>query len=85
MLSEERATTRIRHGCHRVHMLRRRKGWHSNAKRAYRLYKELILQIHYKTQKRRAKLRINIAEGWTEEGRNSRLVAIDSTAKSAFA
>jgi hypothetical protein len=42
-------------GYRRVHVLLRREGWGVNAKRIYRLYKELGLQLRNKTPKRRVK------------------------------
>ncbi len=38
---KEIAETRVRYGYRRVHVLLRREGWEVNAKRIYRLYKEL--------------------------------------------
>ena len=42
---KEITATRVRYGYRRVHVLLRREGWPVNAKRIYRLYKELGLQI----------------------------------------
>ena len=42
---EEIAETRVRYGYCRIHMLLRREGWSVNAKRVYRLYQELGLQL----------------------------------------
>jgi putative transposase len=42
---KEIAETRVRYGYRRVHVLLRREGWEINAKRVYRLYKELGLQL----------------------------------------
>ncbi len=49
----------MRYGYRRIHVLLRREGWVVNAKRIYRLYKELGLQLRNKAPKRRvqAKLR----------------------------
>jgi hypothetical protein len=57
--------TRVRFGYRRVHVLLRREGWAVNAKRIYRLYKEMGMQLRNKTPKRRvkAKLREDRAEG----------------------
>lgn len=37
----EIAETRVRYGYRRIHVLLRREGWDVNAKRIYRLYKEM--------------------------------------------
>lgn len=56
--------TRVRFGYRRVHVLLRRAGWEINAKKTYRIYKELGMQLRNKTPKRRvkAKLREDRAE-----------------------
>jgi putative transposase len=56
--------TRVRFGYRRVHVLLKREGWEINAKKTYRIYKELGMQLRNKTPKRRvkAKLRENRAE-----------------------
>lgn len=56
--------TRVRFGYRRVHVLLRREGWEINAKKTYRIYKELGMQLRNKTPKRRvkAKLRKDRAE-----------------------
>lgn len=54
----EIAQTRVRYGYRRVHVLLRREGWEINAKRVYRLYKELGLQLRHKTPKRRVKAKL---------------------------
>ena len=41
----EIAATRVRYGYRRIHVLLRREGWNVNAKRIYRLYKEMGLQL----------------------------------------
>ena len=41
--------TRVRFGYRRVHVLLRREGWEINAKRMYRVYKELGMQLRNKT------------------------------------
>ena len=51
---KEIAETRGRYGYRRIHVLLRRKGWTVNAKRIYRLYKGLGLQLRNKTPKRRS-------------------------------
>ncbi len=68
----EIAETRMRYGYRRIHVLLRREGWPVNAKRIYRLYNELGLQLRNKTPKRRvrAKLRedrrpaVQVNETW---------------------
>ena len=45
----------MRYGCRRIHVLLRREGRNVNAKRIYRLYREMGLQLRNKTPKRRAK------------------------------
>ena len=56
---QEIAATRVRYGYGRIHVLLRREGWRVNAKRVYRLYVEIGLQIRHKRPKRKvaAKLR----------------------------
>jgi putative transposase len=48
----------VRYGYRRIHVLLRRDGWAVNAKRVYRLYKELGLQLRNKTPKRRVKAKL---------------------------
>ena len=55
---KEIAETRVRYGYRRVHVLLRRKGWAVNAKRIYRLYRSLGLQLRSKTPKRRVKAKL---------------------------
>lgn len=61
---KEICQTRVRFGYRRVHVLLRREGWDINAKKTYRIYKELGMQLRNKTPKRRvkAKLRDDRAE-----------------------
>ena len=61
---KEICQTRVRFGYRRVHVLPRREGWDINAKKTYRIYKELGMQLRNKTPKRRvkAKLRDDRAE-----------------------
>lgn len=56
---KEIAETRVRYGYRRIHVLLRREGWRVNAKRVWRLYREMSLQLRNKSPKRRvqAKLR----------------------------
>ncbi len=55
---QEIAATRVRFGYRRIHVLLGREGWPVNAKRIYRLYKELGLQLRNKTPKRRVKAKL---------------------------
>lgn len=55
---KEICETRVRFGYRRVHVLLRREGWPVNAKRVYRLYKELGMQLRNKTPKRRVKAKL---------------------------
>ncbi len=55
---KEIAETRVRYGYRRIHVLLRREGWHVNAKRIYRLYNEMGLQLRNKTPKRRVKAKL---------------------------
>ena len=48
----------MRYGYRRVHVLLRRDGWAVNAKRIYRLYRELGLQLRNKTPRRRVKAKL---------------------------
>jgi len=50
--------TRVRYGYRRIHVLLRRDGWRVNAKRVYRLYREMGLQLRHKTPKRRVKAKL---------------------------
>jgi putative transposase len=55
---KELAETRVRYGYRRIHVLLKREGWAVNAKRIYRLYKELGLQLRNKVPKRRVKAKL---------------------------
>ena len=55
---KEIAETRVRYGYRRIHILLRREGWTVNAKRVYRLYTEMGLQLRNKTPKRRVKAKL---------------------------
>ena len=46
---KEIAATRVRYGYRRIHVLLRREGWRVNAKRVYRLYREMGLQLRHET------------------------------------
>jgi putative transposase len=50
--------TRVRYGYRRVHVLLERKGWGTNIKRTYRIYRDLGLQLRNKTPKRRVKAKL---------------------------
>ena len=50
--------TRVRFGYRRVHVLLRREGWDINAKKTYRICKELGMQLRNKTPKRRVKAKL---------------------------
>jgi putative transposase len=54
----------VRYGYRGVHYVLRREGWAVNAKKVYRIYREMGLQLRNKTPKRRvkAKLREDRAE-----------------------
>lgn len=54
---KEIAETRVRYGYRRIHVLLRWEGWAVNAKRIYRLYKRLSLQLR-KAPKRRVKAKL---------------------------
>lgn len=49
---------RVRFGYRRVHVLLRREGWEINAKKTYRIYKELGMQLRNKMPKRRVKAKL---------------------------
>jgi putative transposase len=72
---KEIAATRVRYGYRRVHVLLRREGWPVNAKRIYRLYKELGLQLRNKTPKRRVKAKLR--EDRTEAVHSNDVWAMD--------
>ena len=55
---KEIAETRVRYGYRRIHVLLKREGWAINAKRVYRLYHEMGLQLRNKTPKRRVKAKL---------------------------
>jgi len=55
---KEIAETRVRYGYRRIHVLLRREGWRVNAKRVWRLYREMGLQLRNKTPKRRVKAKL---------------------------
>lgn len=55
---KEIAETRVRYGYRRIHVLLKREGWAINAKRVYRLYHEMGLQLRNKVPKRRVKAKL---------------------------
>jgi len=55
---KEICETHVRYGYRRVCHILRREGWVVNAKKVYRLYKELGLQLRNKTPKRRVKAKL---------------------------
>ena len=55
---KEIAATHVRYGYRRIHVLLRREGWQVDAKRVYRLYREMGLQLRNKTPKRRVKAKL---------------------------
>ncbi len=50
--------THVRYGYRRVYHILRREGWVVNAKKVYRIYRELGLQLRNKTPKRRVKAKL---------------------------
>lgn len=67
--------TRVRYGYRRVHVLLQRDGWAINAKRVYRLYRELGLQLRNKTPKRRVKAKLR--EGRVDARQSNETWAMD--------
>jgi putative transposase len=65
----------VRYGYRRVHILLRRDGWAVNAKRVYRLYRKLGLQLRNKTPKRRVKAKLR--EDRTDASRINETWAMD--------
>lgn len=55
---KEICETHVRYGYRRVYHILRRGGWVVNAKKVYRLYRELGLQLRNKTPKRRVKAKL---------------------------
>jgi len=58
MRIKELATTRVRYGYRRIHVLLLREGWAINHKRTRRIYRELGLQLRNKTPKRKVKAKL---------------------------
>lgn len=71
----EIAETRVRYGYRRIQILLRREGWAVNAKRVYRLYTQMGLQLRNKTPKRRVKAKLR--EGRTVPSRVHETWAMD--------
>lgn len=55
---KEICQTRVRYGDRRVHVMLLREGWRVDLKKAYRIYRELGLQLRNKTPKRRVKAKL---------------------------
>lgn len=55
---KEIGETHVRYGYRRGYHILRREGWIVNAKKVYRLYRELGLQLRNKTPKRRVKAKL---------------------------
>jgi putative transposase len=72
---QEIAEIRVRYGYRRIHVLLRREGYAVNAKRIYRLYKELGLQLRHKTPRRRVKAKLR--EGRCAPSRPNETWAMD--------
>ena len=72
---KEIAETRVRYGYRRIHVLLRREGWRVNAKRVWRLYREMGLQLRNKTPKRRVKAKLR--EGRSDAVRPNEVWAMD--------
>ncbi len=67
--------TRVRYGYRRVHVLLCREGWTVNAKKVYRLYTEMGLQLRNKTPKRRVKAKLR--DDRTSATRTNQVWAMD--------
>lgn len=67
--------TRVRYGYRRVHVLLCREGWKVNAKKVYRLYTEMGLQLRNKTPKRRVKAKLR--DDRTSATRTNQVWAMD--------
>ena len=65
----------MRYGYRRIHVLLRREGWNVNARRIYRLYNEMGLQLRNRTPKRRFKAKLR--EDCTEAIRRNETWAMD--------
>ena len=55
---KEICQTRVRYGYRRVHVLLRREGWSLGQNKTRRIYRELGLQLHNKTPKRRVRAKL---------------------------
>jgi putative transposase len=72
---KEICETRVRYGYRRVHFVLQREGWLVNAKKTYRIYKEMGLQLRNKTPKRRVKAKLR--DDRTEAVKNNDVWAMD--------
>ena len=72
---KEIAETRVRYGYRRIHVLLRREGWRVNAKRVWRLYREMGLPLRSKTPKRRVKAKLR--EGRADASAANEVWAMD--------
>ncbi len=61
----------MRYGYRRIHVLLRREGWRVNAKRMWRLYREMGLQLRNKTPKRRVKAKLREGRSDAVDGERS--------------
>ncbi|MGH9503412.1 MAG: IS3 family transposase [Terriglobales bacterium] len=59
----ELAGTHVRYGYRRLTVLLRREGWHVNAKRIYRLYREEELIVRTKQRRKMARRRLVATDG----------------------
>ena len=73
----EIAESRVRYGYRRIHVLLRREGWNVNAKRIYRLYKQMGRQLRHKPPKRRVKAKLR--EGRCAASCSNDVWAMDSS------
>ena len=71
----EIAETRVRYGYRRIHVVLRREGWQVNAKRLWRLYREMGLQLRNKSPKRRVQAKLR--EGRTGASAPNEVWAMD--------
>ena len=59
--------SRVRYGYRRIHVVLRREGWRVNAKRVYRLYREMGLQLRNETPRRRIKAKLREDRRWRRD------------------
>src|ERR1700740_10093 len=79
---KEIAETRVRYGYRRIHVLLRREGWRVNARRVWRLYREMGLQLRSKTPKRRVKAKLR--EGRADASAANEVWAMDFVHEQIF-